>query len=196
MTEETYPDTHHDSYSKTVFGFWLYLITDFMMFATVFAAFAVLRNNFYGGEGPKELFDLDAVMLQTYMMLGASFAAGLGGVAAHRKKFVLTQIWFLVAMIFSGLFLYMMWDEFARLIASGNDWTRSAYLSAYFTLEGMLALHVIVAIVWTIFFKLQMVLWGFTKMVLTRLTCLRLLYQFINVLWIFMYSVIYLMGVA
>jgi len=86
IPHESSPDAYHDSYSKTIFGFWLYLLTDFMLFATLFAAYAVLSKNVFGGASIRDLFNIDYTMPQSLVLLTSSFTIGIGGVYAHRKK--------------------------------------------------------------------------------------------------------------
>ena len=96
---ESYPDAHHDGYSKTIFGFWLYLMTDFMLFATLFAAYAVLSKSTFGGPSSKDLFHLPFTLTQTLIMLCSTFTIGLAGATTHRRKKEATIILFLVTLI-------------------------------------------------------------------------------------------------
>lgn len=194
LAHESYPDTHQDVYSKTVFGFWVYLLTDFMMFATLFAAYIVLQNSTYGGPSGKELFDLPLILVQTLILLTCSLTSGLAGAMAHRNRkqgvTVLLSLTFLLGMAFLGIEL----ADFKRLMISGNSWERSAFLSAYFTLIGTHGLHMVFALLW-----IPVLLWpvwceGLTTVSVRRLTCLRIFWQFLNIVWIFIFSMIYLMG--
>lgn len=104
---EKVPDTHSDVYSKTIFGFWLYLLTDFMLFATLFAVYAVLHKNNFGGPKTKDLFDIQYVFVETIVLLICSFVAGLGGASAHRKNKKLTIVLFFITFIFGAIFMCM-----------------------------------------------------------------------------------------
>ena len=103
---ESYPDTHHDPYSKTVFGFWVYLLTDFMLFATLFAAYAVLGTHTFGGPAPRELFNLHFALVQTLILLVCSATVGIGGAMAHRKQKGWTIVLFGI-VFFVGTCLYV-----------------------------------------------------------------------------------------
>ena len=99
IEHENHLDTHHDPYSKTIFGFWLYLITDFLLFATLFAVYAVLKKSTFGGPTPKELFNLEFVTLESLVLLCTSFTAGLAGVYAHRRNKAATTLFFILTFV-------------------------------------------------------------------------------------------------
>jgi len=124
MTHESYPDQHHDLYSKTVCGFWVYLFTDFMLFAALFAAYAVLHDNTFGGPSSRKLFDIGFTLTQTLILLTSTFFVGLAGVSAHRKNKGWTIALFAITFLLGALFFGMQLGEFARLVESGNDWTK------------------------------------------------------------------------
>ncbi|MEI8300238.1 MAG: cytochrome c oxidase subunit 3 [Chlamydiota bacterium] len=183
-----------DMYSKTIFGFWLYLFTDFMLFSTLFATFLVLSHSTYGGPSGAQLFHLPYTLIQTMVFLFASFTIGLAAVAAHRRErkwtIVLLMVTFLLGLIFMG----MEFSEFSRFIKAGNDWKQSAYLSAFFTLLGTHSIHVIFGLLWIIVFTLPVCWHGLTETSVRRITCLKLFWQFLNVVWIFIFSIVYLLG--
>ncbi len=189
-----YPDTHHDTYSKTVFGFWLYLLTDFVLFATLLASYFVLRGSTFGGPTAAELFPLPFTLVQSLILLGCSFTSGIAGVFAHQKRKWATFHWFILTFILGALFLWMEWEGCLQLIEAGNDWRRSAFLSAYFTLLGTHAVHIVFALLWTLVLLFPIVRQGFTSFSLQRLTCLRLFWQFINLIWVGIFTIVYLMG--
>lgn len=191
-----YPDTHHDTYSKTLFGFWLYLLTDFVLFATVLAVYFVLRNSTFGGPGAADLLPLSFSGTQSIFLLLSAFTSGLANVAAHRKNKKSTAILYALTFLFGLVFLMMSFSGFIYLINQGNGWERSAFLSAYFTLLGTHALHVLFALLWTVVFIPLIWIRGFTHFTLQRLACLRLFWQFINMIWVGIFTMIYLMGVS
>ena len=197
MTEirEAYPDTYHDTHSKTVFGFWLYLVTDYILFATLFATYAVLNGSVFGGPSAKELFSLPFNHLQTIILLTTSLTSGMGGACAHRKHKRGTLIWFTVTLLLGIAFTGMQFAEFIRLFKAGHDWAQSAFLSAYFTLVGTFALHMIFALMWIFVLIPSVCLHGITGVSLRRLTCLRMFWQFLGIIWIFIFAFVYLMGV-
>lgn len=195
IKHEPFPDTHHDVYSKTTFGFWLYLISDFMLFATIFSAYLVLRDSTFGGPGARELFNIDFTTFQTLLLLCAAFTSGLGGVSAHRKLKGATISWFFVTFIFGLGFFGMQVNEFVRLTATGNDWAKNAFLSGYYTLVGTHALHMVFALLWVFVLLIPIFKEGITPLHIKRLTCLRMFWQFLNIIWIFIFSVVYVLGV-
>ncbi|MCB1106578.1 MAG: cytochrome c oxidase subunit 3 [Chlamydiia bacterium] len=193
---EAYPDTHHDVYSKTVFGFWLYLLTDFMLFATVFAAFAVLSKSTFGGPTPKELFNLNYTTLETLIFMVSTFTVGIAGVFAHRKKKGGTLIWFAITFLLGLACLWMSLHEFSHLISSGNGWERNAYLSGFFSLTGMFVLHLVFALLWIIVLLIPVFKEGITGRSIRRLACLKMFWQFLSIIWIFIYTIVYLIGIV
>lgn len=195
MTHEAYPDTHHDVYSKTVFGFWIYLLSDFMLFATLFAAYAVLHKSTFGGPSGEELFNLPRTLIQTLILLTSAFTVGLGGAMAHRKNKWGTFSFFLVTFILGIAFIWMMGTEFTYLSAQGHNWKSNAFLSMFYTLIGIHGLHLIIAILWIPILMIPMFREGITLISIKRFTCLRMFWQFLNIIWIFIFNLVYLLGV-
>lgn len=192
--DEIFPDTHHDIYSKTVFGFWIYLLTDFVLFAALFATYAVLQGNTFGGPSGHELFHLPIILTQTLILLTSGFISGIAGVCAHRKNKTWTILFFALTALLGIIFLGMKFLEFNRLIIGGNDWTKSAFLSIFFTLVGTHAIHVVFAILWTLVLIPLVFFQGITNVVLRRMTCLKMFWQFLNIIWIFIFTLVYLLG--
>jgi len=195
IVHEHEPDPHHGLYSRTVFGFWVYLITDFMVFATLFATYDVLHDNVFGGPSARDLFYLPYNLVQTLIMILSGFIIGLGGAVAHRKHRSGTIILFAIAFLLGIAFFWMELGEFARLMAQGHDWKQSAFLSVYFTLVGTHALHIVFALAWFIVLIIPVCAHGLTAANIRRLTCLRMFWQFLGVVWIFIFTVVYLLGV-
>jgi cytochrome o ubiquinol oxidase subunit 3 len=189
-----YPDAHHDLYSKTIFGFWVYLLTDFMLFAVLFATYAVLHNSTYGGPSARELFNLPFALVQTLLLLISSFICGLGGAAAHKKQKGWTIALFSIAFLFGLAFIGMEFADCSRLVSEGASWKRSAFLSAFFTLVGTHGLHILFGLLWMVLLIVPVCLEGVTPTSLRRLSCLRMFWQFLNVIWVFIFSFVYLMG--
>lgn len=191
-SREVYPDPHHDTYSKTTFGFWIYLLTDLMLFGTLFAAYAVLHKSTFGGPSPKELFHFSNTYLQTYILLISSFTVGLAGAMTHRRNKKWTIGFYAVTFVLGVIFTWIEFAEFARLIESGNSWMRSGYLSAFFTLIATLIAHMIFALLWMIVLIIPVCLYGVQRVSIRRLTCLRMFWQFLNIVWIFIFTIVYL----
>jgi len=182
--------------AKTIFGFWVYLMTDCVLFASLFATFAVLRNNTYGGPGGEELFSLSFVLAETLILLTSSFTCGLGILAARQgKKDLVLKLFgltFLLGLAFLGLELH----EFSHLYSEGNSWRRSGFLSAFFTLVGTHGAHISVGLLWmaTMMYRIRQTGLSFTNV--KRLTMLSLFWHFLDIIWIFIFTVVYLLGVA
>ena len=196
IKHEALPDPFSDEYSRTVFGFWVYLLTDFMMFATIFAAYAVLRNNTFGGPGPKELFDLPMMLNHTWILLLATYFVSLGGASAHRNNKKATITYFVLTFILGFAFIWLQGCDMARLVAQGATWKSNGFLSSYFTLVGTFDVHVLIGLLWTIVLILPVMKRGLDSVSVRRLTCLRMFWQFLNIIWIFIFSIVYLLGVA
>ncbi len=192
-TDESFPDTHHDPYSNTVFGFWLFLLSDFILFGALFAVYAVLHTHTFGGLPERELLNLPFTLSQTLVLLTTSFVVGLAGACAHRNNKSATIGLFLFTFVLGIVFLGMQLFEFHHLIETGNSWTRSGFLSAFFTLTGTFAAHVIFGLIWIVALIIPIFYEGISKTSLRRLTCLKMFWQFLNVIWIFIYSMVYLM---
>lgn len=189
---ETSPDTHHDVYSKTIFGFWVYLLTDFMLFATFFATYAVLRSSTYGGPSGKELFDFPLALVQTILLLMASSTSGLAGACAHRKNKQGTIILFAMTFLLGSVFMGIGLVECSDLLSSGNSWQKSAFLSAFYTLVGMHGIHMVFALLWIPILLIPVFREGIQATSLRRLTCLRMFWQFLNVIWIFIFTLVFM----
>ena len=138
----------HEEDTKTMFGFWVYLMTDLVLFASLFATYAVLRGNTNSGEGAGQLFSLPYVLVETLLLLTSSFTSGLALLAVHRNKKQQALAWLAVTFVLGAAFLGMEIFEFAHLVKEGNSWTRSGFLSAYFTLVGTHGLHITAGLLW------------------------------------------------
>ena len=195
-SHETYPDPHHDLYSRTTFGFWIYLLTDLVLFGTLFATYAVLFHGTFGGPSAKDLFYMPAVLWQTLVLLTGSGLAGLGGAAAHRRDKGMTLGFWGATFLLGVVFLGFQWNEFSRLLGEGHVWHKSAFLSAYYTLVGTHMLHMIFALLWVIVLLIPVWKRGVEPVSIRRLTCLKMFWQFLNIVWVLIFSFVYLLGVA
>ena len=182
--------------SKPIFGFWVYLMTDCVLFATLFATYAVLHGNTYGGPGASELFSLPFVLIETLILLTSSFTCGLAMLAMQRgnKKAVLG--WLVVTFALGIAFLGMELNEFAHLVHEGNSWQRSGFLSAFFTLVGTHGLHISIGLLWLLVLAAQLIRRGFTASSRQRLMMFSLFWHFLDIVWIFIFTIVYLMGAA
>lgn len=186
---------HHDSGSMTVFGFWIYLMTDCILFASIFATYAVLSTSFAGGPTGKELFELDYVLVETFLLLLSSITYGLAMLAQHKGKKTQVIGWLAVTFAFGLGFIGMEINEFHHMIAAGHGPDRSGFLSAFFTLVGTHGLHVTCGLIWMAVLMAQIWQKGLTSTNNTRLMCLSLFWHFLDIVWICVFTVVYLMGV-
>lgn len=183
------------SNDKTLLGFWIYLMTDIVLFATLFATFLILRDNTYGGPGGRELFSLPFVLLETIVLLTSSFTAGLGLLAAHKGSKQAVLAWFGVTFALGAAFLGLELYEFTELVHEGHSWTASAFLSSFFTLVGTHGLHITAGLIWMLVVMWQIFKKGLLPSVMRRLTMLSLFWHFLDIIWIFIFTVVYLIGV-
>jgi cytochrome o ubiquinol oxidase subunit 3 len=196
MTTQTLHTEHHhdDSGSKAIFGFWLYIMTDFIMFAAVFATYVVLRNNTYGGIGVNQVASLPFVLTQTLILLASTLTCGFSKAASHNNNKSAVMLWMAVSFILGLVFVSMGFHQLACLVASGSSWQSSAFLSVYFTLIVMHGLHVVVGMLWIAILSIQLMMQGLSPTMQTRVTCLNLFWNFISMVWIFIFTIVYLMG--
>jgi len=180
--------------AKTIFGFWVYLMTDCVLFATLFATFAVLRNNTFGGPAGNELFSLPFVLIETLVLLTSSFTVGLGVLAARRRDRNQVLLFFGITMLLGIFFLTMELTEFHKLYVEGNSWRRSGFLSAFFTLVGTHGLHIASGLLWMAIMMLRTARHGLTDLSIKRLTMLSMFWHFLDIIWIFIFTVVYLMA--
>lgn len=186
---------HEQATSRTLLGFWVYLMTDCILFGTLFATFIVLRNSTYGGPSGKELFNLPSVLAETLLLLASSFTSGVAmpdALGTSKKKVI---FWFGITFLLGLGFLTLELIEFREFAMEGNSWARSAFLSSFFTLVGTHGLHISIGLFFMLFLMFQVHFIGLTPAVLKRLTCLRLFWHFLDVVWIFIFTIVYLMGV-
>jgi len=180
----------------TGFGFWIFLLSDMVMFSCFFAAFAVLSGNTAGGPRGSEIFDLRNVAIETGCLLISSFTCGMASIAADVRN----RFWFQVAMAVTcvlGLaFLFIEFREFAGLVARDAGPSRSAFLSAFFTLVGCHGLHVSAGILWLLTMMAQVFAKGFRADILRRILCFALFWHALDIIWVAVFSVVYLLGSA
>lgn len=180
---------------KTQLGFWIYLMTDCILFGTLFATYAVLRGGTNGGPSGRELFDLPFVLAETIILLISSLTCGLAVLLARYDK-LRTAVGLLVAtMLLGAAFLALELTEFRHLIAEGNSWQASGFLTAFFTLVGTHGAHIAVGLVWLLVLTLRLVWQGSSTHMLRRLSLVAMFWHFLDVIWIFIFTIVYFMGV-
>jgi cytochrome o ubiquinol oxidase subunit 3 len=180
----------------TGYGFWIFLLSDIIMFSAFFASYAVLVGATAGGPAGHELFDLQNAAIETACLLASSFTCGLATIAAAAKS----KIWFYAAMAATCLlglaFLFLEITEFVHLVAQGAGPARSAFLSAFFTLVGCHGLHVSAGILWLLTMMAQVFAKGFRADILRRILCFSLFWHALDIIWVALFTVVYLMGTA
>lgn len=184
----------HENTEKTLFGFWVYIMTDCVLFATLFATYAVLHTSTYGGPTPRELFRLPFVLIETLLLLTSSYTVGLALLAARRRDKDLTIVWLMLTAVLGLAFLFLEVTEFRHLVADGNSWRRSAFLSAFFTLVGTHGLHITSGLLWLGVIGPRLYKRGVSSMSLKRLELFSMFWHFLDIIWIFIFTLVYLMG--
>ena len=186
---------HHDAGETKVFGFWIYLMSDCILFASLFATYAVLVNGTAGGPSGKDIFDLKFVSVETFLLLFSSITYGMAMIAMNKGKVGGVNTWLFLTFLFGLGFVAMEIYEFHHLIAEGFGPDRSAFLSSFFALVGTHGLHVTSGLIWIIVLMIQVSKFGLTATNKTRLMCLSLFWHFLDVVWICVFTVVYLLGV-
>jgi cytochrome o ubiquinol oxidase subunit 3 len=176
----------------SAFGFWLFLLSDIIIFSALFAAYAVLSGQTNGGPSAIELFDKRHVLYETSCLLASSFTCGMMMIATDRREVALTYFSALVTAALGIAFLRMEFSEFAQMVHQGAGPTRSAFLSSFFTLVGMHGAHVTVGIAWLIVMMAQVGTLGFRPMVVRRIVSFSLFWHALDIVWIGVFTVVYL----
>jgi cytochrome o ubiquinol oxidase subunit III len=184
-----------DAVARRAFGFWIYLMTDLVLFAALFATFAVLSHGTAGGPDGKALFTLPHVFIETMFLLFSSASYGLVMLAMHRGNRQAVLGWLVVTFLLGMGFIAMELHEFHAMIVAGAGPWRSAFLSAFFTLVGTHGTHVSLGLVWMLVMVAQVFAKGLTTPVRARLLCLGMFWHFLDIVWIGVFTIVYLMGV-
>jgi cytochrome o ubiquinol oxidase subunit 3 len=177
------------------YGFWIFILSDIVMFSALFAAYAVLSGNTAGGPTGAELFNLRNVFLMTMFLLLSSYACGLGMLSAEQRKVERFLVFAAITFVLGAAFLFLEISEFAGMVGKGAGPSRSAFLSAFFTLVGMHGAHVTAGLLWLVYMTAQVVAKGLKPAVLRRLLCFSLFWHALDIVWIGVMTLVYLMGV-
>lgn len=184
---------HGHAPSHSVFGFWLYLMTDCILFASLFAVFAVMAHQFAGGPTGRDLFDITGVAMETAVLLLSSITYGFAMIGAHKRKSGVVLGWLAITFLLGATFLYFELNEFSNLITEGAGPSRSAFLSSFFTLVATHGLHVTVGLIWMVVLAVQIIIKPeLTQREITRLACLSLFWHFLDIVWICVFTFVYL----
>jgi cytochrome o ubiquinol oxidase subunit III len=174
------------------FGFWLFLLSDIVIFAALFAAYAVLSGQTDGGPTGAELFDRRHVLIETGCLLASSFSCGLMTLAMERRIPVATYLWAAVTCLLGLSFITLEVTEFTGMLSHGAGPARSAFLSSFFTLVGTHGIHVTIGLVWLVVMMVQVATLGFRAMVVRRILCFSLFWHALDIVWIGVFTIVYL----
>jgi cytochrome o ubiquinol oxidase subunit 3 len=190
---EAFEEDH--SVTNQALGFWLYLMSDLVIFSAIFATYAVLVNNTAGGPSGNDLFHLPYVFAETMLLLFSSATCGMAILALHSGRRDLVLAWFAVTFLLGLGFIIMEILEFRSLILEGHGPDRSGFLSAFFTLVGTHGAHVTCGLIWMAVMMGQVIIKGLTIPVQSRLTRLSMFWHFLDIVWVAVFTIVYLMGV-
>lgn len=188
---------HHElreKQEKAELGFWIYLMTDVMLFASLFATFIVLLPGTNGGVTGADILDPSYALIETFILLASSVTCGLALIAARFKKTSQSLGLLLGTILLGFVFLGLELSEFATLVSDGHSWQASAFLSAFFTLVATHGFHILIGLAWASILFFRIVLKGMDDNALRKLGLFTLFWHFLDVVWIFIFSVVYLIG--
>jgi cytochrome o ubiquinol oxidase subunit 3 len=178
------------------YGFWLFILSDIIIFSALFASYAVLVGATDGGPSGKDLFDLTNVAIETVALLLSSFACGLAWIAMQRRNLLWAEVWFLITGLLGFIFLMIELREFGSMISVGAGPQRSAFLSAFFTLVGCHGAHITAGLLWIGTMMAQIYAKGFQPHIMRRVLCLTLFWHALDIVWVAIFTIVYLMGMA
>lgn len=186
---------HPDSVANQAFGFWLYIMSDLVLFAAVFATYIVLSHNYAGGPTGKDLFHLPYVFGETMLLLLSSAAYGMAMLAVHAERKDSVIKWLVVTFVLGFGFIFMELNEFHSMIVEGHGPDRSGFLSGFFTLVGTHGAHVLSGLIWMVVMMVQVLSMGLIMPVQSRLLRLGIFWHFLDIVWVGVFTVVYLTGV-
>ncbi|MFW0079388.1 MAG: cytochrome o ubiquinol oxidase subunit III [Coxiella endosymbiont of Haemaphysalis qinghaiensis] len=187
-------DHHHNSDATDIFGFWLYIMTDCILFASLFATFLVLHHP--GAVGPplKPLIDLPYVLLETLFLLASNFTYCLAIFGINNNKLSAVIFWLILTFMLGSGFVIMEAKEFIHLSVAGYAWNLSGAASTFFTLVGTHGFHVTIGLLWILIMIIQLPIFKIDRDVVRRMVYLGLFWNFLDIVWIFLFTIVYLMG--
>jgi cytochrome o ubiquinol oxidase subunit III len=189
--------THEEVTNDTTvtFGFWMYLMSDLVLFAGLFAVFVVLRANVFGGPTIADIFNARYVLGETLVLLLSSYMCGWALISAHAGKKRKVILYLIISALLGAIFLAMELTEFAKLVAAGSGPQASGFLSAYFTLVGTHGLHITVGLLWVVALIIAIARNGLTRSNMRKLMLWSLFWHFLDIVWIFIFTIVYLTGI-
>jgi len=184
-----------DEAESDVFGFWIFLMSDAVLFALLFAIYGTMLGATAGAPGPAQEFRIGPAFIETLLLLTSSFTFGMASIALKRDaRATRPVVWLVVTLLLGLAFLVLEWRDFATMVADHATPDRSGYLSAFFVLVGMHGLHVSIGAIWMVVMLVQMATLGRDRQVKINLVRLGLFWHFLDVIWIAIFSVVYLQG--
>lgn len=200
LTHRASEDTghgHRGPESKSIvvpYGFWLFVLSDMVLFSALFASYATLVGATDGGPTTNQLFDRNLVAIETVALLLSSFVCGLALITARRENMLWTQVWLLLTGLLGFIFLSIEMYEFGKMIAEGAGPQRSAFLSGFFTLVGCHGLHVFAGLLWLGTMMAQIWAKGFREHIMRRLLCFSIFWHALDIIWVAIFTIVYLIG--
>lgn len=194
LTANVLEESHSRESDIKVFGFWVYLMTDLVIFSVLFAVFIVLHDSTYGGPSGSQLFKLSQVLIETLCLLISSFTCALGMLFIHREQKKGAFFWFALTILLGASFLFIELIEFASFLREGASWKRSAFLSSFFTLVGTHGLHIALGLIWMIVALFRIALRPLSVASLSQIYRMALFWHFLDFVWIFIFTIVYGMG--
>lgn len=182
--------------SDSTFGFWLYIMTDILLFAALFATYMILRNNIANGPSGQELFSVNIVIAETVLLLTSSVSVGVAALALKFHKQSLAVLLTIATLVLGVLFLGLELYEFSAMVQEGASWQTSAFLSAFFTLVGTHGLHISVGIIWGITLLVVILKRGINHHLIRKFVLFALFWHFLDLIWIFIFTIVYLGGIT
>lgn len=192
QNEQLHSHCDKESQKIKILGFWVYLMSDCILFATLFATYFVLKNNIADGPSGKDIFEIPIVFLETIILLSSSITCGVASLSISNKN--KTNFWLIITIFLGIFFVSLELQEFYHLIQHNYGPEKSAFLSIFFTLVGTHGMHVIAGIIWMIVLIIQTCHTGYTIIYETRLKLLSLFWHFLDIVWIFVFNIVYLLG--
>ncbi|MDQ3094012.1 MAG: cytochrome o ubiquinol oxidase subunit III [bacterium] len=183
-----------ESNDRVMFGFWVYLMTDLLMFGVLFAVYAVLRNSTMGGPAGRDLFSPTLAFAETLILLTSSFTCGIGMIAARKRDKNKVLLWFGLTFLLGLSFLSIEMYEFYEFIHEGHTMTTNAFMSAFFVLVGTHGLHITSGLLWLAITLAFVIKRGLDNHIVRKLALLSLFWHFLDIVWIFIFTVVYLMA--
>jgi cytochrome o ubiquinol oxidase subunit 3 len=179
---------------RVMFGFWVYLMTDLLMFAVLFAVYAVLHGNTVGGPTGSQLFSQQQALAETLILLTSSFTCGIGMIAARRGNKNQVLAWFSLTFLLGVAFLSLELQEFAEFIGEGHTLSSNAFLSSFFVLVGTHGVHIVSGLFWMLVTLVFVLVRGLDRHLVRKLALLSLFWHFLDIVWIFIFTIVYLMA--